>query len=634
MVGVLKSFGKVDVGGVNRDFQSYLHEDPEIQAIKGDRIAAVGTLLARRQMGLAAEATKATNNNGPEGNESGVGDLSLDNNAVVDLKDKEKNKKLVDGDEVPVGLDPSDLALEAAAIAVASALSEAAQKSISENHQEVSGEELLAARFFETACRPEIVGIPVSGVDKVGKDSNSVSELVGLELQELPQGNNQDSEKAQNHQVSVGIGEAEVDSGEGLVGQRDVNQVALKLSKEKILGVDSSSAELLQARIQREPSLVNNSTAVSSNQQLDSGFLTQVVEVLGAYKQGASLSEEHSSSLLNVKVTDFELDKPISQLPIDSGDSGAVGVVDDNTISDGFSSEMPKQGNAEQHQKQQLAEKGQDSIGVYSVSGAKAGERPTIVGPIIDKSDRGPVGRPQLADAYINIDKKTESSILHIVGKENSELSGNGEFAAATKSSLISHDEVKIPEGIAEVPQVDLVVNSSQGVHHSSAGEGLSKPVSDPARHVRNNVELWSVIHDAMQRVKSESPRHLSVDVRLADGASIGLELRMGSMGIEASFKSDSQGLLKALESQWASFVERTASEPIRVASTAFEGKAAPDWTGGERNAQERHEAFEDVAAAASLAGEEWNEEKFSVELPSAKELIPMSQLGRLNIYA
>jgi hypothetical protein len=164
--------------------------------------------------------------------------------------------------------------------------------------------------------------------------------------------------------------------------------------------------------------------------------------------------------------------------------------------------------------------------------------------------------------------------------------------------------------------------------------EVSSKPVVEAARQANSNLELWKTISDAVQRVRSENPSHLAMEVRLRDGSSIGLELRMGAAGLEASFKAESHGLLKALESHWTAFIERQPSD-LKVASTVFEGRSGLDFSsGGGGDAAEKREAFEDSAAAAALS----TPQNFSsVELPSEEslpKLTPIISNGRLNLYA
>jgi hypothetical protein len=125
--------------------------------------------------------------------------------------------------------------------------------------------------------------------------------------------------------------------------------------------------------------------------------------------------------------------------------------------------------------------------------------------------------------------------------------------------------------------------------------------------------------------------------MRLKDGTAVGVELQMTENGLQAAFKSESNDLLRSLESQWKAFVDRNVSD-LKVASSVFEGRSGLDLSNPNSgsDARERREAFEDSAAAASLAGQEGEKDvsRGLVELPDAGELPPLRLIGRLNIYA
>lgn len=226
----------------------------------------------------------------------------------------------------------------------------------------------------------------------------------------------------------------------------------------------------------------------------------------------------------------------------------------------------------------------------------------------------------------------------------SSSVSGKDGGSAKSKVSVeivpaSSSSDPSIPHsGESKVSSAtDLAGSSPSGIQsqgHSLPVEVSSKPVVEAARQANSNLELWKTISDAVQRVRSENPSHLAMEVRLRDGSSIGLELRMGAAGLEASFKAESHGLLKALESHWTAFIERQPSD-LKVASTVFEGRSGLDFSsGGGGDAAEKREAFEDSAAAAALS----TPQNFpSVELPSEEslpKLTPIISNGRLNLYA
>jgi hypothetical protein len=113
---------------------------------------------------------------------------------------------------------------------------------------------------------------------------------------------------------------------------------------------------------------------------------------------------------------------------------------------------------------------------------------------------------------------------------------------------------------------------------------------------------LFKVVQNALERARSENPSHLAVEVTLDDGSSFGLEVRMSSSGLQASFRSESRPLLKALENGWAGFLAKETAES-KVVSAAFEGRSGlGGFSNNSSNAGERRQQFEDNSAAARLA--------------------------------
>jgi hypothetical protein len=102
-------------------------------------------------------------------------------------------------------------------------------------------------------------------------------------------------------------------------------------------------------------------------------------------------------------------------------------------------------------------------------------------------------------------------------------------------------------------------------------------------------------------KVSSENPSHISVELRLGDGSTVGVELRMGSSGLEAFFRSESNALLKSLESQWVGFLSKESPD-LRVASAVFEGRSSlGSFSDSGRNGRELRQQMEDSADAATL---------------------------------
>jgi hypothetical protein len=112
------------------------------------------------------------------------------------------------------------------------------------------------------------------------------------------------------------------------------------------------------------------------------------------------------------------------------------------------------------------------------------------------------------------------------------------------------------------------------------------------------------VVQSALERARSENPSHLAVEITLEDGSSFGLEVRMSASGLQASFRSESQPLLKALENSWAGFLAKESAE-AKVVSAAFEGRSGfGEFSENSSNAGERRQQFEDSASAAFLSGQ------------------------------
>ena len=75
----------------------------------------------------------------------------------------------------------------------------------------------------------------------------------------------------------------------------------------------------------------------------------------------------------------------------------------------------------------------------------------------------------------------------------------------------------------------------------------------------------------------------------------------MGASGLQASFRSESQPLLKVLESNWAGFLAKETAES-KVVSAAFEGRSGfGEFSNNGSGAGERRQQFEDNSAAALL---------------------------------
>jgi hypothetical protein len=116
--------------------------------------------------------------------------------------------------------------------------------------------------------------------------------------------------------------------------------------------------------------------------------------------------------------------------------------------------------------------------------------------------------------------------------------------------------------------------------------------------------EVWRTVQDAVQRARSENPNHLSVEVRLEDGSALGVELRMSSAGLQASFRSESQTLLKSIEAQWNGFVTKESAD-LKVVNASFEGSSnfgTGNFSENGTSGGDRRQQMENNAASASLS--------------------------------
>ncbi len=147
----------------------------------------------------------------------------------------------------------------------------------------------------------------------------------------------------------------------------------------------------------------------------------------------------------------------------------------------------------------------------------------------------------------------------------------------------------------------DLVAgNFLSGVTLNQATELSSAKVQAPVQV--NRTEVWDAVRESILKVVSENPSHISVELRLDDGSSVGVELRMGASGLQASFRSESNVLLRSLESRWSGFLSSEQAD-LKVASAVFEGRSSfGSASDSGQNGRELRQQMEDSADAASLS--------------------------------
>ncbi len=153
----------------------------------------------------------------------------------------------------------------------------------------------------------------------------------------------------------------------------------------------------------------------------------------------------------------------------------------------------------------------------------------------------------------------------------------------------------------ADAGASDMVVgNFGAGVTFQQGIEPSTAKVQAPG-HV-NRAEVWDAVRESILKVVSENPSHISVELRLDDGSTVGVELRMGASGLQASFRSESNALLRSLESRWNGFLSGEQAD-LKVASAVFEGRSSfGSFSDSGRNGRELRQQMEDSADAASLS--------------------------------
>jgi hypothetical protein len=153
----------------------------------------------------------------------------------------------------------------------------------------------------------------------------------------------------------------------------------------------------------------------------------------------------------------------------------------------------------------------------------------------------------------------------------------------------------------AEAGGPDMVVsNFGAGVTSNQGIEPSTAKVQAPV-HV-NRADVWDAVRESILKVVSENPSHISVELRLDDGSTVGVELRMGASGLQASFRSESNALLRSLESRWNGFLSGEQAD-LKVASAVFEGRSSfGSFSDSGRNGRELRQQMEDSADAASLS--------------------------------
>ncbi len=180
------------------------------------------------------------------------------------------------------------------------------------------------------------------------------------------------------------------------------------------------------------------------------------------------------------------------------------------------------------------------------------------------------------------------------VAKENTSI----QEQSTVETALVSSEDTS--SRAVDFSSSDTLISAPVHLH---TPEVKSKPTVLPPVQVKAG-EVWRTVQDAVQRARSENPNHLSVEVRLEDGSSLGVELRMSSVGLQASFRSESQTLLKSIEAQWNGFVTKESAD-LKVVNASFEGSSnfgTGNFSENGTSGGDRRQQMENNAASASLS--------------------------------
>ena len=199
-------------------------------------------------------------------------------------------------------------------------------------------------------------------------------------------------------------------------------------------------------------------------------------------------------------------------------------------------------------------------------------------------------------------------------GSEVGTFGAGGEAVQREVSSVLARSEESSTPVTIEGDALSSMVSSPaelpgaaashSGTEARPAHETASRPTVLPPVQAKAS-ELFNVVQNALERARSENPSHLAVEITLEDGSSFGLEVRMNASGLQASFRSESQPLLKALENSWAGFLAKESADS-KVVSAAFEGRSGfGEFSNNGSDAGERRQQFEDSASAAFLANQD-----------------------------
>ena len=375
--------------------------------------------------------------------------------------------------------------------------------------------------------------------------------------------------------------------------------------------------------------LADSTTEFSPDQQVQTTSILRVADAVAGGASAAGVSPVENNSQLSTQPADGIAQTPLHQnLVIQAvvADAGAArGPSDAELLSSPLPANPAQAFFAAQAQQQKPA--ATSAVAAVQVETPEvAGEAPSVALPVQQepKSDDSSFSQSEKqgtgADAHSQQVKTTSvgaggapapSSVTDSqAGSKVGTFGAKGEDVQSETSPASTSSEESSTPAKAQVGEVSSMSSSSgelSGLASTQnvttvrpAHEVASRPTVLPPVHTKTS-ELFNVVQNALERARSENPSHLAVEVTLEDGSSFGLEVRMSASGLQASFRSESQPLLRALENSWSGFLAKESADS-KVVSAAFEGRSGfGEFSNNGASTGERRQQFEDSASAALL---------------------------------
>jgi hypothetical protein len=538
--------------------------------------------------------------------------------------------------------DPVELALEAAAIALAASLLSKPQEPTlvpvsAEELTQYSGSDQSGGKGSEGASSEDVeAGKPVSLALPAQESTRSAQLQVTAEIvsgespiyaHSLGVHRNTESQAAQPAVSSRIAAETKFVAAVVLTATQQQTS-ALAENGASLLSV-SNSGEGADSRARAAAVIASHQAGVSVGSLQAVEFTVELAQVpqqsaLGAEQSGmkADPDAEFLASTVPVNPASAffaaQVQQPRTQSSGNTAESDTVGESEaDQTLSLG----LPSGADAEVVAPNSLRLDEQSAGGDFGSKHSRASHAPGAVetqsSHDLFAQDETELGTLGAGDGSVHSEA---SPALERTEESSTPVTARGQESSSLTSA--SADFSSTPTAPSSLP-----ADSAKPGHPS-----VSRPTVLPPVNVRSS-ELFNVVQNALERARSENPSHLAVEVTLDDGSSFGLEVRMGVSGLQASFRSESQPLLKFLENGWAGFLAKEAAES-KVVSAAFEGRSGfGEFSNNGSNAGERRQQFEDNSAAARLASSDLKSSPARAAVGEAEKKLSSPE-GGMAVYA